>query len=104
VTVTLTNRGAGHRMPTGEFGHRELRIQVELLDAEGQSLGQGFHSIFAKDEAGLEPGEPTPFTIPVELSSDVPPAKVKLLVERINRDGSFRYTLAKDERLLNVSN
>ncbi len=100
VTVTLTNRGAGHLMPTGEFGHRELRIQVELLNAEGQSLGQGNHSIFAKDESGLVPGEETPFSIPVEVTSNASPVKVKLLVERLNRDRSFRYTLAEDERLL----
>ena len=93
VHFTLTNRGAGHRIPTGGYGHRELRILVELLDSEGRLMGSKARSLFAKRTNGLIPGKPTSFSFSLDLPHGAVPARLRLLVERVNEDRSFRVTL-----------
>jgi hypothetical protein len=95
---TLTNRGAGHRIPTGEYGHRELRILAELLDSEGRVMGTKERSLFAKRTNGLIPGEPTSFSFSIDLPDQTLPARLRLLVERVNEDRSFRVTLLAYDR------
>ena len=60
VTFALTNRGAGHRIPTGDYGHRELRVAIELLDRGGRTLGQAEQAVFPGQDLSLAPGVPTP--------------------------------------------
>ena len=51
VRVTLINRGAGHRIPTGKFGHREVRILAEAEGVDGQAVGQAEESLVARPPA-----------------------------------------------------
>ncbi len=95
VDFTVTNRGAGHRVPTGGYGHREVRLLVELLDAQGEVAGHAERSLFSKRTTSLAPGEPTDFSLTVQWRDDVPPARARLIVERVNKDRTFRRTLAR---------
>ncbi len=93
VHFELTNRGAAHRIPTGRFGHRELKIVVELLADNGDALGRDETSLFGRDSDGLAPGDPRSFDFSLPIAMDQHPADVRLLVERINADRSFECTL-----------
>ncbi|MCY2996392.1 MAG: multiheme c-type cytochrome [Planctomycetota bacterium] len=95
VRFLLTNRGAGHRIPSGAFGHRTLRIAVELLDRHGQPIGQKEKSLFAGQQDCLAPGRSVPFTLVATVPEREQPLQARLLVERVNRDRSFRFTLAE---------
>ena len=53
VAFTLTNRGAGHRIPSGDFGYRKLRVAVMLLDRQGQIIGLAEQSVFPGDDLSL---------------------------------------------------
>lgn len=97
VAVALTNRGAGHRIPSGEFGYRKLRVAVELLDPAGQVIGQAEQAVFPGDPLSLAPGVPTTFRLPVAVTAGAPADRIRILVERVNRDRSFQYTLAEGE-------
>ena len=97
VRVTLINRGAGHRIPTGKFGHREVRILAEAEGVDGQAVGQAEESLVARTSSALLPGKPTEFVLAVPLSGDAPPQRLRLSVERVNEDRTFRHTLATAE-------
>jgi hypothetical protein len=97
VTLALTNRGAGHRIPTGDYGHRELRVVVELLDREGRTLGQAEQAVFPGEDLSLAPGIPTPFRIPVANTASQPAERIRVVVQRVNQSRSFQYTLAEGE-------
>ncbi len=97
VSFTLTNRGAGHRIPTGDFGFRETADRRRIAglgrpdrrpSREGRHAGTG---------ASLAPGMATSFTLPVALTANESPRTLRVLVERVNRDRSFQYTLAEGE-------
>ncbi len=91
VVVRLTNVGAGHRVPTGEYGYRELRIRVVGLDDGGAELGRAETSLLSRLEDGLEPNKGRDFELDVDVEGDV--ASVRLLVERINEDETLRLVL-----------
>lgn len=97
VSFALVNRGAGHRIPTGEFGYRKLRIVVELGDGDGRTIGQAEHAVFPGQKLSLAPGVPVRFELPIVLTSDAPAACIRVLIQRVNQDMSFQYTLAKGE-------
>lgn len=97
VSLTLTNRGAGHRIPTGEYGYRELRVAVELRNRDGRTVGQAHQAVLPGQDLSLAPGVATVFKLQVTADTDEPPQVVRILVERVNGDGSFRYTLAERE-------
>lgn len=97
VRLTLVNRRAGHRIPTGKFGHREVRILAEAEDRDGQALGQTEQSLVARTASALLPGKPTDFVLAIPLSGEAPPHRLRLTVERVNEDRSFRYPLATAE-------
>ncbi|HYW81026.1 MAG TPA: multiheme c-type cytochrome, partial [Thermoguttaceae bacterium] len=65
VDFTLVNRGAGHRIPTGKFGNREVLLVVELLDEQGSVLGSDERSLLSNRTEGLAPEELTPFSMTV---------------------------------------
>lgn len=98
ASFTLVNRSAGHRIPTGKFGERELRLQVELLDEGGRVLGSGSRSCFSARTQGLAPEKPTTFSVVVAIPGGQQPAAVRLVVERVNRDRSFRRTFLTAQR------
>jgi len=97
VTFTLTNRGAGHRIPSGEFGHRKLRVAVELLDGSGRTLGQAEQAVFPGQDLSLAPAAPTPFRFLVPTTGNGPAQRVRVLVQRVNQARSLQYTLAEGE-------
>ena len=97
VRVTLINRGAGHRIPTGKFGHREVRILAVAEGIDRQAVGQAEESLVARTSSALLPGKPTEFVLAVPLSGDAPPQLLRLSVERVNEDRTFRHTLATAE-------
>jgi hypothetical protein len=97
VSLTLTNRGAGHRIPSGAFGYRELRVAVDLLDRHGRAVGQAEQAVLPGDDLSLAPAVATPYTLFVAIKSSEPIERIRVLVERVNRDRSFQYTLAEGE-------
>jgi hypothetical protein len=97
VHFTLTNQGAAHRIPTGQFGDRLVRVRLELLGQDGAVLGQEEESLLARHPACLIPGEARPFSLAVDLTGGPQPARVRVLVERVDRNRSFRHTLATYE-------
>jgi len=100
IEVTLVNRGAGHRIPTGEYGHNELRLLVTVLDSDDRVVGETEDSVFAGYHDALAPGEPTHFLLQPVVEDSGKPLRVKLLVEMVNKDRSFRYTLVRDETVV----
>jgi len=95
VVATLTNVGAGHRIPTGRFGHRAMVVRVLLYDEAGHVAGEAEHTLLAADEEGLVPGRPTPFTLSVAVPARATVAHLGLAVERVNEDRSFCFTLVE---------
>jgi len=100
VEFTLTNRGAGHRIPTGEYGYRELRIHVDLLDKDGNVLGFEEESLNGARRDGLVPGQPTLFSLTVFIETGSTPASIRLLINRINLDRTIRANLITLEKPL----
>ena len=97
MSFTLTNRGAGHRIPTGDYGYREMRVAVELLDSEGQTVGQAHQAVLPGQDGSLAPAVATEFTVQLAPPPNRTPQVVRVLVERVNGDRSFQYTLAESE-------
>ena len=97
VTFALTNRGAGHRIPTGDYGHRKLRVAVELLDRGGRMLGQAEQAVFPGQDLSLAPGAPTSFRLLVAATANEPAERIRVVVQRVNQARSFQYTLAEGE-------
>ena len=88
LSFNLTNRGAGHHIPTGKFGHRELRVVTELLDARQQVIADHAVSIMPGQDNCLAPGKAVSFSPTIAVPPDATPAAVRLRVERVNRDRS----------------
>lgn len=97
VSFTLTNRGAGHRIPTGEYGYREMRVAVELKSRDGRTVGQAHQAVLPGQAQSLAPGVTTAFTLQVAAGTDESPQAVRVLVQRVNGDRTFQYTLAERE-------
>ena len=59
VTVTITNTGAGHYLPTGLTEVREMWLDVSVTDAAGKvtNLGEHRFGTVLKDAAGKYPAE-----------------------------------------------
>jgi hypothetical protein len=59
VTVTITNSGAGHYLPTGLTEVREMWLDVSWVDSAGKStsLGERRFGTVLKDAAGKYPAE-----------------------------------------------
>jgi len=98
VHFTLVNRGAGHRIPTAKFGDREVLLRVELLDSRGQVVGKGDRSLLSTRSQGLPPEKPKSISLFVPVDKTTEPASVRLIVERVNLDRSFRRTLLTAQR------
>jgi hypothetical protein len=93
VVISLTNRGAGHRVPTGRCGHRELRIRVTLLDAHGEPVGTGTHSFLGEREDGLEPGRTRVLHMALARASRGAPTALRVVVDHVDGDGRVRAVL-----------
>jgi len=104
IDVTLVNRGAGHRIPTGEYGHREVRILVEVLDQNEDVLNDDEWPLMARYPDALSPGKASKFPFDITLPLDAEPHRVRVTVERVNSDRSFRYVLASGERSIAENN
>jgi len=97
VTLILSNRGAGHRLPSGKFGYREMQLTVDLLDADGRSIGTAKSSVHPGQPLALDPGVATELVFEVIAPGSMVPRSVRVLVQRLNKDRSWRYTLAEGE-------
>lgn len=95
IRFALTNRGAGHRIPSGAFGHRSLRIAVELLDRRGNRVGEQERAVLAGQPDCLDPGRRVPLSLAVTVAGREPPVQTRILVEHVDRERSFHYTLAE---------
>jgi len=102
VHVTLVNRQAGHRIPTGKFGHREVRLLAEAESSDGQVIGRAEQSLLARSSEALQPGKPADFALAIYLQQNALPHLVRLTVERVNNDRSFRHPLAVAQTALDV--
>jgi nitrate/TMAO reductase-like tetraheme cytochrome c subunit len=98
VNTTLVNQGAGHCIPSGKFGPNEARILVEVLDAENRVATQSEKSLFARSKTSLVPGRPASFTFGLVPFGDASGHRLRLTVERVNEDRTFRLRLAQQER------
>ena len=56
VSFTLTNRGAGHRIPTGEFGYRETAGRRRTAGPDGRTIGQAEQAVLPGQDLSLAPG------------------------------------------------
>ena len=65
VQTRVLNRGAGHCIPTGKFGHNEVRILVEIRDDREQIVAQAEQAFLARSEDALPPGKPVDFQFAV---------------------------------------
>jgi hypothetical protein len=97
VSLTLRNRGAGHRIPSGKFGYREMQVAIDLLDADGRSIGTAKRAVHPGQALSLAPGVATEFVFEVVATGHDLPQRVRVLVQRLNKDRSFQYTLAEGE-------
>lgn len=102
VDFSLVNQGAAHNIPTGKYGHRELLITVELFDAEGRTLAQEEQKILPGRLNALSPNAPTAFYFIVSPPVRAEPARMRVLVERVNKDRSFRRTLLDHQQPMNL--
>jgi hypothetical protein len=100
VRTTVLNRGAGHLIPTGKFGYREVRVLAEILDDQAQVLAEAEQSLFARSPEALVPGKPAEFALSLPLARPGRPHQVRLTVERVDKDRRFRYALAQREIVL----
>ena len=93
VSFQLRNVGAGHRIPTGGFGHRELHVQVELIDSDGLVIAKADQKILPDDEQSLAPGKAIPFVLCLDAAAGRASARIRVLVERVDQDRSLRAVL-----------
>lgn len=74
VGIELHNRTAGHGIPTGHYGYREVRLDVWLGDlGSGEVLSKRF---FIEMGTSLQPGRNGPFRFYFEGEGDVLHARV----------------------------
>ena len=97
VSLNLWNHGAGHCIPSGKFGYREMLVAIDLLDADGRSIGTAKRAVHPGQALSLAPGVATQFVFEVVAPGNDLPQRVHVLVQRQNRDRSWRYTLAEGE-------
>jgi hypothetical protein len=91
VRVTLVNRGAGHSIPVGEFGHRELNVRAEVRRADGSVLGEREHVVLADSHDCLRLHEPVEYVLDVPVADAAAASKVRVTVERVDPDGDLLY-------------
>lgn len=91
VRVTLVNRGAGHSIPVGEFGYRELNIRAEVHKADGTVLGDQEHVVLADSQDCLRPDAPVEFVLAVAVADPATAAQVRVTVERVDPDRNLLY-------------
>lgn len=97
VSFNLINRGAGHRIPTGHFGHRYVKVSVTLFDGKGDPLDHEEWPLYARRVHSLVPGKPTSFKGSLLHPRQSKPVRVRLSVERISQDRSLFQTLLESE-------
>jgi len=100
VEFALTNCGAGHRIPTGEFGDRTVTIRIELLDKDRKPLGHDKIVLTTNSRRRLAPAESTSFTATIRLSGETEPKSVRVSVERSAGEPSSTMTLLDHEQNL----
>lgn len=98
VDAILINRGAGHNIPVGGFGHHELVVRVEMLTQDDSLLSASEQSIFPGDENRLPPKRPVAFSFRMEGLNPAEISRIRILAEHVNESRSVRFTLG--ERLL----
>jgi hypothetical protein len=93
VAFSLTNRGAGHRIPTGAFGDRALRTTLDLLGDADRIVGHAEAALLAAKDEGLVPFRPTPFTLEVDVAPEDAVRVVRLRVYTTDEHRSFVFLL-----------
>lgn len=93
-TVEVVGR-IPHRIPTGDFGFRRVRLTLEGFDARGAPVGQREWELYKELGSALEPNEPQRFTLELPLAAQ----SLRLSMSRSKRDGQARSLLAEVWRL-----
>ena len=79
VELYILNHGSGHRIPTGRFGFKEVRLEAWLDKSEpGEVQGKSF---YLEMESSLVPGRNGPFTFVFDRGESAFHARV------VRRDG-----------------
>lgn len=103
VQFALTNEGAGHCIPTGRFGDRQVIVRLELLDDAGQVLGQDELAFEGKDDDSLKPGKTAPFTRTVKHAGNAEPSRLRLSIQRVAGEPSTEVTMLSHEQKIDSS-
>ncbi len=91
ITLSVTNRGAGHDLPTGVFGDAEVIVEFEIQDPE-RTIFSRKESLRPRDNSSIRSGETRRF-----FYSFRPPApRSYLMVARV----LFRSSTLKDAVVL----
>lgn len=77
VELVLNCRRAGHRIPTGDYGFREVRLEVWLDDIETAEIH--FKRFFVEMGNALEPGRNGPFRFSLEHPGETLSVRVRRL-------------------------
>lgn len=81
-----------HRVPTGDFGFRRVRLELVGLDEAGAPTGAEAWELFKELRTALEPGEPQRFTIELPVATH----SLRLSLSRSKRDGDARSLHAEE--------
>ncbi|OGP56407.1 MAG: hypothetical protein A2Y65_11410 [Deltaproteobacteria bacterium RBG_13_52_11] len=80
VTISLTNTGAGHTMPTGKYGDYRMVLTTKVLDSGGQEVVSKEEVFSSQKDNGV------PFNKTVKYSYPIPPG--------VGKDYKVKATLA----------
>lgn len=89
VELVLDNRIAGHWIPSGWYGYREVRLEVWLDDAAPDP--GAVHRFFVEMGSALEPGSNGPYRVSFPGTGEVLNARVV----RVTREGEVLHVLGR---------
>jgi len=101
---TSLNRGAGHRIPTGKVGHREVLIVVERPGIGRPSAGMSGKSRCSPAQSrGSFRASPCLSNSTSSYTPRPNRTNLRVSVQRVDRERAFRYILAEELQVPHLS-
>ena len=69
IKISLTNRGAGHNMPTGKYGDYRVVLNTQVKDAAGKNIFSKEEVFSTLQKNGIPPQKAVTFDYPVSLEA-----------------------------------
>ena len=69
IKISLTNRGAGHNMPTGKYGDYRVVLDTQVKDAAGKNIFSKEEVFSTLQKNGIPPQKAVTFDYPVSLEA-----------------------------------